>query len=104
MQAFFTLTATVLLNMIAHSFMKMSSIRDSLMPYFFLGVFFFASSVFFYRASLKILPLNKAFLILNGSSYVLIGIISVFLFNEKFSVKLLMSYLLVVTGLVISIF
>jgi multidrug transporter EmrE-like cation transporter len=102
MQAALTLMATVIFNMIAHSLMKMSSIRDSLMPYFFLGIFFFGCSVFFYRASLKIFPLNKAFLILNGSSYVLIGIISVYLFDENFSVKLLLSYLLVIVGLFLS--
>jgi multidrug transporter EmrE-like cation transporter len=102
MQAVLTLMATIIFNMIAHSFMKYSAIRDSLIPYFIVGIFFFGCSVFFYRASLKIFPLNKAFLILNGSSYVLIGIISVFLFDEQFSVKLLLSYLLVVSGLLLS--
>ena len=103
MKAALTLLATVMFNMIAHSFMKMSSIRDTLIPYFFLGIVFFGSSVFFYRYSLKFFPLNKAFLILNGSSYILIGIISVFLFNEKFSAKLLASYFLVVCGLLLSL-
>lgn len=103
MIACLALIATVLFNMVAHTFMKFSAIRDALIPYFLLGIIFFAFSVFFYRFSLKFFPLNKAFLILNGFSYVLIGIISVFLFNEKFSAKLLISYVLVVSGLLLSL-
>ncbi len=103
MQAGLALIATVLFNLVAHIFMKFSALRDALIPYFFLGIIFFGFSVFFYRFSLKFFPLNKAFLILNGSSYVLIGIISVFLFNEKFSAKLLISYGLVLGGLLFSL-
>lgn len=103
MNAGLTIIATVLFNMVAHSLMKISSMRESLFPHFFVGILFFGVSVFFYRASLKFFPLNRAFLILNSASYVLIGLISVFLFSEKFSLKLLLSYLMVLSGLLISI-
>jgi len=103
MKLYLPIIATVLFNMVAHSFMKVSSMRNSLMPHFFIGITFFALSVFFYRTSLKIIPLNKAFIILNGSSYILIGFISTYLFHEQFSLKLFLGYLLVLAGLMVSI-
>ncbi len=81
--------------------MKYSSTENIRNIYFPIGVCFFGISVFFYRIFLRQFPLNKAFLLLNGSTYILLGVLSVLLFKEKFSWNLLFGYTIVMVGLVI---
>ncbi len=102
MQGYAMITATIIFNMFAHSFMKVSSKYESFNLYFLIGIGFFGVSVIFYRMSLKFFELNKAFLMLNGISYVIIGVISVLIFRESMTWKALAGYVLVIMGITVS--
>ena len=57
-----------------------------------------------YRGSLRIILLNKAFVFLNISSYVLSGLISPNIFDEQFSFDLLFSYAVILSGFLMTLF
>jgi multidrug transporter EmrE-like cation transporter len=101
---FLFLFLTVFSNIIGHILVKQSSTENIRSIYFPAGICFFGISVFFYRIFLKYFPLNKAFLLLNGSTYILLGVLSVLFFKERFSWNLLLGYSIVMIGLFIGNF
>jgi multidrug transporter EmrE-like cation transporter len=96
------LLLTIFFNMCGHMLMKQSSAGSIRSIYFPLGISFSGVSVYFYMICLKTFPLSKAFLILSGASYVLIGILSILIFKEKFSWNLFAGYMVVLVGLLIA--
>ncbi len=96
------LLLTIVFNIGGHALMKQSAQGSLRGIHFPLGLLFFGVSVYFYRICLKTIPLNKAFLVLSVASYVLIGVLSILIFKEKFSWNLLLGYAIVVVGLLVA--
>ena len=65
-----------------------------------LGLFLFAANVIFYRVALERVDVSVGYPIMVGGGLVIISLIAVFAFQEAFSWKLMVGYLLVFAGLV----